>query len=67
MNSNFRYQVNNNNLRYIDWSNRKGNSPAILDLSDYIKIIKSESFFARKFDYPVSQHLVEKLKYNRKL
>lgn len=62
MNSNFKSSVVNKNLRYIDWSNRNGNNPSILDESDVKKIETSESFFARRFEYPTSVKLIEKIK-----
>ena len=47
-----------NNLRYIDWSARNNSNPAILDMSDYDKLVNSEAFFARKFDKNVSSDLL---------
>ena len=64
MNSKFSKNVINNNLRYIDWQARNGNKPAILDDTDYEKLTKSESFFARKFEYPLSFNLLSKIKEN---
>lgn len=61
MNSHLKSRVNNNSLRYIDWNARNGNNPAILDESDYPKIIKSDAFFARKFEYPHSGSLLKKI------
>lgn len=58
MNSKFANKVENNNLRFIDWDNRNGNSPAILDGSDFEKIKASDSLFARKFDFPISNELL---------
>ncbi|WP_405325647.1 beta-1,6-N-acetylglucosaminyltransferase [Leeuwenhoekiella sp. LLG6367-2.1] len=46
-----------NNLRHIDWSARNDSNPAILDMSDYDKLVTSEAFFARKFDESVSSDL----------
>jgi hypothetical protein len=62
MNSPFRENVINNNLRYIVWQTRNGSLPAILDESDYEKIVNSDVFFARKFDLPVSANLLKKIK-----
>lgn len=62
MNSRFANNVTNTNLRYIDWEARNGNNPAILDDTDFEKIAKSESFFARKFEYPLSINLLSKIK-----
>jgi hypothetical protein len=54
----------NSNLRYIDWSNRNGNNPSILDITDLSKLLLSDSFFARRFDYPISAVLMQNLKTN---
>lgn len=51
-----------NNLRYIDWNFRNQNNPANLDLSDFEKILESDGLFARKFEFPVSASLLDKLK-----
>ncbi len=61
MNSKFADKVINKNLRYIDWVARNGNNPAILDETDYKKLVSSDAFFARKFDYPFSKLLIVKL------
>ncbi|MDT0650829.1 beta-1,6-N-acetylglucosaminyltransferase [Autumnicola edwardsiae] len=61
LNSPFLESINNNNLRYIDWTPRNGNNPAVLDETDYQKIAQSDALFARKFDYPVSCRLMEQL------
>ena len=61
MNSHFKPNVINNDLRYIDWNNRNGSNPSNLDETDYDKIIKSDAIFARKFTYPVSERLVNKI------
>ncbi|HCE54161.1 MAG TPA: hypothetical protein DER05_03800 [Lutibacter sp.] len=62
MNSSFADYVKNNSLRYIDWIARNGNNPAILDETDLEKIIKSDAFFARKFEYPLSINILNKIK-----
>ncbi|WP_395051086.1 beta-1,6-N-acetylglucosaminyltransferase [Flavobacterium sp.] len=63
MNSSFKDKMNKFNLRYIDWTNRNGNNPVILDEKDYEKILESDSFFARKFEYPVSEIIINKIKF----
>lgn len=50
-----------NNLRYTDWNLRNGNNPAILDSSDYEKIMNSDAFFARKFNSPISDELKSRI------
>lgn len=62
MNSPLKDNVVNDNLRYIVWEERNGNYPANLDESDYDGIKKTSALFARKFEYPVSEKLLEKLK-----
>lgn len=62
MNSHLKVEVINNSLRHIDWIARNGNNPAILDESDYQKLTRSDAFFARKFEYPHSEGLLNELK-----
>lgn len=62
MNSNFATKVVNDNLRYIDWVARNGNNPAILDENDFEKLRLTNALFARKFDYPQSVGLMDKIK-----
>ena len=61
MNSVFKANVVNNNLRYIEWKKRNGSKPANLDETDYDNIIKSDAIFARKFEYPFSNKLLNKM------
>ncbi|MNG36128.1 hypothetical protein D3C84_1230620 [compost metagenome] len=62
MNSAFAKKVTNNNLRHIDWIARNGNNPAILDATDYDKLVQTDALFARKFEYPMSIELLGKIK-----
>ncbi len=62
MNAPFAEKVVNNNLRYIDWVARNGNNPAVLDETDFEKVMDSNAFFARKFEYPVSEKLMNCVK-----
>ena len=48
-NSEYRHKMINNDLRYIDWSN-KDVSPKTLTMDDANALIKSGKLFARKFD-----------------
>ena len=58
MNSSYAKNVVNDNRRYIDHAtNRGGGPPAVLDESDFEKIISSNKLFARKFDSPLSDKL----------
>lgn len=62
MQSPFRDNIINDNLFYIDWNFRNGNSPAHLDLSDFDKLKASNKLFARKIYSPVSDSLKIELK-----
>ncbi len=64
MNSPFQKNVINNDLRYIDWNRRNGSKPAVLDQTDYDKMIKSDKIFARKFDPKISKDLLLSLNNN---
>lgn len=48
-NSSFKEDIVGNNLRYIDWSEGLKN-PKMLDKSDFIALMSSDKFFARKFN-----------------
>ncbi|ERM81027.1 hypothetical protein P872_11535 [Rhodonellum psychrophilum GCM71 = DSM 17998] len=64
MDSPFKNDIVNDNLVYIDWVFRNGNSPAPLDMSDLEKLKKSDKLFARKIQPPISEDLkIELLKY----
>lgn len=62
LNSPFRESAVNNSKRFIVWEERNGNFPANLDVTDYDDILKSDAFFARKFEPGVSDALIDKLK-----
>lgn len=62
MNSPFGKDIVPHNMRFIVWEVRNGNFPANLDESDYEDITKSDALFARKFEYPVSEKLLTKIK-----
>jgi hypothetical protein len=53
--------IENNYMRYIDWSENK-QSPKVLTELDYRNIVDSNKLFARKMDSPQSKDLIEKLK-----
>ncbi|KLT64013.1 hypothetical protein AB669_18270 [Pedobacter sp. BMA] len=59
MNSHFKSNVVNNNLRYIDWNWKNGSRPAILDENDFQVIKNSNALFARKFILPISAKLLD--------
>ena len=48
-NSSFKDKIRNNFV-YVDWNGKKDGHPRILLTEDYEKLIKSEKYFARKFD-----------------
>ena len=60
MNSPFKKNVINNDLRYIVFNEGNPN-PNILDESDYEGIVSSDAIFARKIVYPASKKLIEKI------
>jgi hypothetical protein len=59
LNSPFKEKVVNDNIRYIDWEFRNGNSPAVLDDSDRDKLGDPDKLFARKIEFPISKGLIE--------
>jgi len=61
MNSHFKDNVVNDDLRYIVWSERNGSNPANLDDTDFEKILASDNLFARKFDSSASINVLNKL------
>lgn len=64
MQSPFKNDIVNDNLVYIDWEFRNGNSPAHLDISDLDKLKVSEKLFVRKIYPPISNELkTELIKY----
>ena len=60
MNSPFRDRVSADDLRYIDWS-EAGDSPRVLTLADYGKLVDSGKLFARKFDPAVDGTVLDRL------
>lgn len=59
MNSYLKNNVKSNNLRYIDWSDKKS-SPKTLQIQDIKEAIKSEYFFARKIEDQSVINYIEK-------
>lgn len=64
-NSKFKNNIVNNNYRYIDWSDHinglNNGNPNTLTKKDYSKLIKSDNFFARKFDFNVDKEILDML------
>ncbi len=47
-NSKYKDTIMDDNLRYIDWSSKRGGDPAFLDESDFSALLISNALFARK-------------------
>ena len=62
LNSPRKEKITNDNLRFIVWEERNGNFPANLDSTDYESIKKTNALFARKFEFPYSQSLLDQIK-----
>jgi len=60
MNSPYKEQVVNDNLRYIDWSEGNAN-PKLFVLSDFDDIRRSNMLFARKFDEYHDENILNKI------
>lgn len=60
-NTQFAQRIDTNNHRYIDWQERDGSAPAVLDSRDYDKIRQSDAWFMRKIEFPKSKSLVDRL------
>ncbi|MCH5229088.1 MAG: hypothetical protein J1F12_03715 [Muribaculaceae bacterium] len=58
-NSPFRHTVINDNLRYIDW--RRG-TPYVFKSEDFVELMQSRAFFARKFSSSVDKKIIDKIK-----
>jgi hypothetical protein len=62
MNSPFKSNAVDDNLRYVDWKRRNGNCPANLDDSDFNLVAASDKLIGRKFIYPLGKNLLERVK-----
>jgi len=60
MNSPLASQVENRELTYTDWS-RGGSNPKILLVEDFEQLVKSDKFFARKFDANIDSQILDML------
>lgn len=58
MNSKYKSNVVPTHLRYVDWSYRNGNSPAVLDETDFTKFKDSNNIFIRKVATGMSDELI---------
>ncbi|WP_304333353.1 beta-1,6-N-acetylglucosaminyltransferase [Brachyspira innocens] len=63
LNSRFKDNCINDNLRYIDWREQKGSSPKTFTMEDYndIKNNIKDNLFARKFDENIDNDIIDKL------
>lgn len=61
MNSAYRDQIVNNDLRFILWPEYDDGHPKILTDSDYNDIISSDRLFARKFDTKINATILDLL------
>lgn len=55
-----KFEIENNNLRYIRWSPNNTGSPELLLEKDFDDIIASKAFFARKVDPIISKSLIDR-------
>ena len=62
-NSVFKEKINNENLRYINRGSKNNSFHAILDESDFFKILGTDALFARSVDRDKSKELIKKLNY----
>jgi len=65
LNSPFRSEIVNDNLRYIVWD-RFGAAPEILRVENFNEIVNSGKFFARKFDITVDSEILDLIDINNK-
>ncbi len=59
-NSHHRKAITNDNMRYVDWSERKA-SPKILTMNDATPLTHSGNLFARKFDINTDSDILDHL------
>ena len=65
MNSPLRDTLTDRLLRYIDWTPRRGHSPAVLDETDLTALLASDALFARKVDSRTSARLIDRINRHR--
>ena len=59
-NSPHKDKIVNNNLRYIDWTEGK-QSPKVLTMADFEKLMSTACFYGRKFDVNVDESVLDHL------
>lgn len=62
MNSPLASTIVNDNLRYVSWTYRNGNKPAVIDRTDLPSILSGDFLFARKVDERISGGLIAVLR-----
>ncbi|WP_295731803.1 beta-1,6-N-acetylglucosaminyltransferase [uncultured Limosilactobacillus sp.] len=60
-NSSFKERIDKNIHRYINWTEKNGSYPAILDVNDYQAIKRGQYWWGRKISMPISKGLIDKL------
>lgn len=63
LNSNFKSNVINDNLRHIVWNN-SSNSPKTFKIEDLDELVSSKKLFARKFDINLDQEIIDEISKN---
>lgn len=63
LNSAFASKVDNNNFRYVLWKYENGSFPANLNEKQFFELATTDDFFARKFEYSLSQRLLKQIEY----
>lgn len=61
LNSELASLVVRDSLRYVDWSERNGSSPAVLDESDAEAVLRSSALFMRKVSSTTSTELLNEI------
>jgi hypothetical protein len=56
-----KFNICNNNKRYIDWTGNRGGHPKILTIEDYPSLIEDDIHFARKFDIHLDSQILDML------
>jgi len=67
LNSDLKDTISQNTLRFINWKKNHWKKPSILIQDDFAELVKSEAFFARKFEYPDSLEILDSIEKRLKL
>ena len=63
LNSKYKNIIENNVLKYIDWSKPRVSLPAVLKEEDFSKLAASDKLFARKFDINIDGEILNSIDY----